>query len=120
MFGISRPIPALLDGVQYVYNHHFSYLVLTGPGGRVYWFLLIKLPVSLFGNGIPRYSKEDETRVAQEHALDQITTTVQFKQIYEARTSSTLTPLHEYVFQQWHFGRIITIGDAAHKVRHFI
>ncbi|KAL2684482.1 hypothetical protein Neosp_005560 [[Neocosmospora] mangrovei] len=89
--------------------------ILTGPGGRVYWFLFVKLPVPLYGNDIPRYTKDDEARLAQEHALDQITTTVRFGHIYEARASSTLTPLHEHVFQKWHFGRIMTIGDAAHK-----
>ncbi|KAJ4177887.1 hypothetical protein NW755_013576 [Fusarium falciforme] len=115
MFGISRPIEALLGGIHYVHNHNFSYLVLTGPGGRVYWFLFVKLPVPLYGNDIPRYTKDDEARLAEEHALDQVTTTVQFGHIYEARTSSALTPLHEHVFQQWHFGRIMTVGDAAHK-----
>ncbi|KAI8692463.1 FAD-binding-3 domain-containing protein [Fusarium sp. Ph1] len=78
-------------------------------------FLFVKLPVPLYGNDIPRYTKDDEAQLAQEHALDQVTTTVQFGHIYEARTSSALTPLHEHVFQQWHFGRIMTIGDAAHK-----
>ncbi|KAI8724340.1 FAD-binding-3 domain-containing protein [Fusarium sp. LHS14.1] len=115
IFGISRPVEALLGGIHYVHNHNFSYLVLTGPGERVYWFLFVKLPVPLYGNDIPRYTKDDEARLAQEHALDQITTTVRFGHIYEARTSSTLTPLHEHVFQKWHFGRIMTIGDAAHK-----
>lgn len=99
-----------------MHNHSFSYLVLTGPGGRVYWFLFVKLPIPLYGNDIPRYTKDDEARLAQAHALDQVTTTVRFGHIYEARTSSTLTPLHEHVFQKWHFGRIMTIGDAAHKV----
>ncbi|KAK7425598.1 hypothetical protein QQZ08_007921 [Neonectria magnoliae] len=105
----------LSDGVQYVMNHGFSYLVITGPGGRVYWFLFVKLDVTLFGNDIPRYSKGDEEALAQQHASDLITPDATFGQIYEARTSSVLTPLHEYVFQKWHFERVITIGDAAHK-----
>lgn len=118
IFGISRPIAALTKGAHYVMNHYYSYLIITGPGERVYWFLLVKLDVPLFGNDIPRYSKSDEEALARQHASDPITPSVTFGQLYEARTSSVLTPLHEYVFEKWHFERVITIGDAAHKVRH--
>ncbi|KAH6995512.1 hypothetical protein BKA56DRAFT_538510 [Ilyonectria sp. MPI-CAGE-AT-0026] len=115
IFGISRPIAALTKGAHYVMNHYYSYLIITGPGERVYWFLLVKLDVPLFGNDIPRYSKSDEDALARQHASDPITPSVTFGQLYEARTSSVLTPLHEYVFEKWHFERVITIGDAAHK-----
>ncbi|KAG7433756.1 FAD-dependent monooxygenase andE [Fusarium oxysporum f. sp. raphani] len=115
IFGISRPIEELAKGSHYVYNGNFSYLVLVGPGGKFYWFLFVKLPVTLYGHDIPRYTKVDEEKLALQHASDQITTQVTFGQLYAARTSSTLTPLHEYVFEKWHYKRIITIGDAAHK-----
>ncbi|KAL9573477.1 hypothetical protein ACKAV7_002021 [Fusarium commune] len=115
IFGISRPIEELAKGHHYVYNDKFSYLVLVGPGGRFYWFLFVKLPVPLYGHDIPRYTKVDEETLALKHASDQITPEVTFGQLYGARTSSTLTPLHEYVFEKWHYKRIITIGDAAHK-----
>ncbi|KAI3571599.1 hypothetical protein IWW34DRAFT_768508 [Fusarium oxysporum f. sp. albedinis] len=115
IFGISHPMKELTRGVHYVYNDNFSYLVMIGPGGRWYWFLFVKLPVPLYGNNIPRYSKSDEEKLAQEHASDKITPEVCFGQLYEARITSTLTPLHEYVFEKWHYNRIITIGDAAHK-----
>ncbi|KAM0324282.1 hypothetical protein ACHAPQ_008381 [Fusarium lateritium] len=115
IFGISQPMKALTKGTQYVYNHNFSYLVLVGPGGRLYWFLFVQLPVPLYGKDIPRYTKEDEEKLVQEHVSDQITPDVTFGQLYDARTNSTLTPLHEHVFKKWHYKRIITIGDAAHK-----
>ncbi|KAF5708528.1 zeaxanthin epoxidase chloroplastic [Fusarium mundagurra] len=115
IFGISRPIEELSHGSHYVYNDKFSYLVLVGPGGKFYWFLFVKLPVTLYGNDISRYTKVDEEKLAAQHATDQITPEVTFGKLYGARTSSTLTPLHEYVFEKWHYKRIITIGDAAHK-----
>ncbi|KAF4455187.1 hypothetical protein F53441_2425 [Fusarium austroafricanum] len=115
IFGISHPIKALPPGGHYVYNRRFSYLVITGPGGRVYWFLFAKLPTPKFGNDIPRFTKVDEEGLAQEHFSDQITPEIPFKTLYEARISSTLTPLHEHAFEKWHFNRIMTIGDAAHK-----
>lgn len=116
IFGISRPIKELTQGSHYIYNDKFSYLVLVGPGGKFYWFLFVKLPAPLYGRDIPRYTKADEEKLALQHASDQITPEVTFGQLYGARTSSTLTPLHEYVFEKWHYNRIITIGDAAHKV----
>ncbi|KAJ4328585.1 hypothetical protein N0V84_000944 [Fusarium piperis] len=115
IFGISHPIKTLPSGVHYVYNRNFSYLVIVGPGGRVYWFLFVELPTPLFGRQIPRYTKSDEERLAKEHASDQITPNTRFGQLYEAKMNSTLTPLHEYAFEKWYFNRIITIGDAAHK-----
>ncbi|KPM42081.1 hypothetical protein AK830_g4464 [Neonectria ditissima] len=115
IFGISRPIAALTKGVHYVHNQYYSYLIITGPGGRVYWFLFAKLDTTLFGKDIPRYSKSDEEELARQHASDPITPTVAFGVLYAARTSSVLTPLHEYVYEKWHFERVMTIGDAAHK-----
>ncbi|KAI6765937.1 hypothetical protein HG530_007007 [Fusarium avenaceum] len=116
IFGTSHPMEELTKGVHYIYNHNFSYLVMIGPGGRFYWFLFVKLPVPLYGSDIPRYTKEDEEKLFQEHSSDQITPEVTFGQLYAAKTISTLTPLHEYVFKKWHYKRIITIGDAAHKL----
>ncbi|KAF5599002.1 zeaxanthin epoxidase chloroplastic [Fusarium pseudoanthophilum] len=115
IFGISRPIGELTQGHHHIYNDNFSYLILLGPGGKWYWFLFVKLPLPLYGNDIPRYTKADEEELALQHASDHITPEVTFGQLYGARTSSTLTPLHEYVFEKWHYKRIITIGDAAHK-----
>ncbi|KAF4421743.1 Zeaxanthin epoxidase chloroplastic [Fusarium acutatum] len=115
IFGISRPIEELTQGHHHIYNDNFSYLILLGPGGKWYWFLFVKLPLTLYGNNIPRYTKADEEELAVQHASDQITPEVTFGQLYGARTSSTLMPLHEYVFEKWHYKRIITIGDAAHK-----
>ncbi|KAF5632679.1 zeaxanthin epoxidase chloroplastic [Fusarium sp. NRRL 52700] len=115
IFGISRPIEELTQGSHYVYNDKFSYLVLVGPGGKFYWFLFVKLPVPLYAQDIPRYTDVDEEKLAAQHASDHITPQVTFGQLYGARTISTLTPLHEHVFEKWHYKRIITIGDAAHK-----
>ncbi|KAI9152270.1 FAD-dependent monooxygenase andE [Paramyrothecium foliicola] len=99
-----------------IINHHFSYLILWGPAGRVYWFLFVKLPQTLFGKDIPKYSKADEAKLAQEHSDDSITESVKFGDLYNCRISSTLVPLQEHIFSTWHSQRIITLGDAAHKV----
>ena len=39
-----------------------------------------------------------------------------FGDLIKARVSSTMTALQEHVYKQWHFDRIVTIGDSVHKV----
>ncbi|VUC31552.1 unnamed protein product [Clonostachys rosea] len=116
IFGISQPTKRLsLGGIHFVLIKNKSYLVITGPGGRIYWFLFDKLPKTLYGNEIPKYTKEDELALAAECASDPITTEITFGEVYAGRTSSVLTPLHEYAFTKWFYKRAITIGDSAHK-----
>jgi len=117
IFGISSPLESMAHGITHnVMNQNYSYLVITGPGGRIYWFLFIKLARRTYGDDIPKYTKADEETLAKEHALDPITTGVTFKDLYEQRTSSVLTPLHEYTLSKWHLGRSFLVGDSSHKV----
>ncbi|KAK6210531.1 putative secondary metabolism biosynthetic enzyme [Pestalotiopsis sp. IQ-011] len=60
------------------------------------------------------YAK-DEYRLAEEHFGDRLNEHDTFADVYEGRIISRLTPLHEYQWRRWHFGRIMTIGDACHK-----
>jgi len=114
---MSHPTKGIQRGTSHVImNKGFSYLILTGPQGRVYWFLNVKNDKVTYGKEVPRYSKEDEQRLAEEHLHDRLNEHDVFGDLYKNRISSTLTPLHEYQWLRWHFGRIMTIGDASHKV----
>ncbi|KAL0253203.1 hypothetical protein SLS55_010175 [Diplodia seriata] len=115
IFGISRPVEGIdPHSIHTVLNKDHSHLVIAGPGARVYFFLFVKLNRT-YHPDIPRFTKEDEEALARKYQDDPITETVRFRDIYKGRTASVLTALPEYVFKKWHFGRIITIGDAAHK-----
>jgi hypothetical protein len=89
---------------------------MPGPGDRIYWLLFDGLPQTKYGKDIPRDSKDDESALAKQHLGDHITPKTTFGELYNSRSTSTLVPLEEYVFERWHFRRIITIGDSAHKV----
>ncbi|CAK7205375.1 hypothetical protein SEUCBS139899_008145 [Sporothrix eucalyptigena] len=116
VFGISKPCKGIEPGASNsVFHKHESYIINGGPEGRVYWFFFYKLVQRAYGDDIPVYTKDDEDRVVAQHAEDHITPTLKFKDIIDARITSVLVPLQEYVFRQWHYKRIITIGDAAHK-----
>lgn len=102
--------------VHNVMNRDYSYLVIGGPGGRIYWFLFVKLARCAYGDAIPKYTKVDEQNLANEHALDPIIPGITFGNLYEAKISSVLTPLYEYVLSKWHFERSFLVGDSSHKV----
>lgn len=93
-----------------------SYLVIHAPGNRTYWFLFKAVKKTLRGKDIPKYSKQEMEDLAQEHIDDKICEQVTFGDLYRNRNMSTLVPLEEYVFEKWHYKRIVTIGDASHKV----
>lgn len=90
--------------------------MLSAPGDRLYWFLFTDMEKAT-GSDIPRFTKDDEAVLAEKHHDDQLTRSTTFGDVYRNRLHTALVPLEEHVFKRWHFRRIITIGDAAHKVR---
>ena len=118
LFGISNPLKAFPTGLQsQVLGNGHSYLIAVGPGGRLYWFLFANIGGRKYGKDIPRYTKQDEALFVEQRKDDVVGKDgATFGDIYENRVISVLTALEEYVFEKWHFQRIITIGDAAHKV----
>lgn len=117
VFGISNPCPGINGGSCHsVFRDHSSYLVLGGLNGRVYWFFFFNLGKRVHSPDIPRYTKEDEDELVQDHFNDHILPDLTFGEMYGRKISSTLTALPEYVFKKWYFRRIMTIGDASHKV----
>lgn len=87
-----------------------------GPEGRVYWFRFQRLPKTFQGSNIPRYTDADLEEALAESADDNILPDLKFSTLVENKVSAVMTPLVEYIYKQWHFGRIITLGDSAHKV----
>ncbi|KAF6803052.1 FAD binding domain-containing protein [Colletotrichum sojae] len=116
IFGISIYKDFIPHMTQTNMDKHFSYLLIGGPDGRVYWFLFVNLGETQYGPDLPRYTKEDEQALANEHFDDVLGENFTFRDLYDSKISSLLTSLPEYVFKKWHFNRIITIGDAAHKM----
>ncbi|KAG6357457.1 hypothetical protein INS49_013334 [Diaporthe citri] len=116
IFGISIDKSWKPKLVQTTLNKGHSYLFISGPKNRVYWFLFVKMDKTYYGPEPPRFTKEDEEALANEHLNDKIGENRTFRDLYSTKISSVLTPLPEYVFKKWHFRRIMTIGDAAHKL----
>lgn len=92
-----------------------SYLLMSGPENKVYYFLFVKLPEPITADKTPRYSTEDARALAEEHRNDLVVDDCTFGQVFDNSISFGMTPIHEHVFEKWHYGRVITLGDAAHK-----
>ncbi|KAF5652001.1 hydroxylase [Fusarium sp. NRRL 25303] len=116
IFGISNPCPGINPGdLHCVFRKSSSYLVTGGPQGRVYWFRFQKLQEKVYGSVIPSYSEKDLQKALSESADDSILPNLKFSTLIDNKVSAVMTPLVEYVYKQWHFDRIITLGDSAHK-----
>ncbi|KAI8244396.1 FAD-dependent monooxygenase andE [Colletotrichum sp. SAR 10_77] len=98
------------------YNDGWSYLIVDAPGNRTYWFLFEGVGETKRGKDIPRYSKQDTEKLALAHMPDRLYEEVTFGDIYKNKIIATLVPLEEYVFEKWHYKRIVCIGDASHKI----
>jgi 2-polyprenyl-6-methoxyphenol hydroxylase-like FAD-dependent oxidoreductase len=118
IFGISKPTGDIKESeVHLTHKKGVSLAVMAGLGDRPFWFCFFKLPKTHRGITLPKFTKEDEVRIAENERNTPVTTKVTFGQLYDNVETSTTTPLPDHVFKQWHFGRIILLGDSVHKVR---
>ncbi|PNH51023.1 hypothetical protein VD0003_g6179 [Verticillium dahliae] len=53
--------------------------------------------------------------LAEQHLGDSISETMTFEDLYTHGQQITLVSVEDHVFPRWHYRRILTAGDAAHK-----
>ncbi|KAI5357472.1 Putative FAD-binding domain, FAD/NAD(P)-binding domain superfamily [Septoria linicola] len=120
LFGISQPTPGLdVEGAaDLTYDKGQSFLVITGKDRRVFWFYFEKLDKAYKYSDpdFPRYTKPDAEGLAAKNSHRKCHTTVTLGDLWENRVSYTLVPMEEALFSRWHWNRIATIGDCAHKM----
>ncbi|KAL7272110.1 hypothetical protein RUND412_005105 [Rhizina undulata] len=117
IFGVSTATGDLKAGsADTIYNDKFSFLTATGVSARLYWFLFVKMDKKYCAPNIPRFTEADCEQMAQKYFKSKITETTTFEDCWNNRIAATLTALEEHVFSRWHFGRMVFMGDAAHKV----
>ncbi|KAH1304729.1 hypothetical protein KXW98_001578 [Aspergillus fumigatus] len=117
IFGISSSVPKLQPGEQVAsFNNGRSYLTFPGKNGRVFWFLLLKLDRKYSYSNAPRFSSTDAEKRAERFADDHIWAGVNFRDLWKSKEVFSFVNLEEYLFQQWHWERIVCIGDSMHKM----
>ncbi|KAI8065537.1 hypothetical protein BC940DRAFT_320638 [Gongronella butleri] len=117
IYGISDPVPGIQTGENHVvFRNGSSFLVATGKGGIVYWFLFEKMEKTYQYNEIPRFSEQDTDATARKYMDSQVTGKVTFGDIYARCQSAIKVPLEEALYKHWHHGRCVLVGDSVHKM----
>jgi hypothetical protein len=117
IFGISSAVPELKIGHLHlsVYDG-ISFIIAPGIKGRLSWFIVLKLDRIYQYGSAPRFSLTDAASQCEKMADLYIWDDVQFAQLWQCREAFSMTALEENIFQTWHCGRIVCIGDSMHKV----
>ncbi|KAK1142482.1 hypothetical protein N8T08_007844 [Aspergillus melleus] len=98
VFGISSATPGLTPGHSHrTYADGFSFLTIVGKHGRVFWKEEIQQHVSPF-------------------LAKAITGDVKFSDVYGNAIVTTHLALEEACYRHWTMGRLVCIGDSAHKM----
>ncbi|KIA75510.1 hypothetical protein HK57_00009 [Aspergillus ustus] len=120
LFGISTPIAGIEPGMSDdTLARDVSAVVASGKDGRIFWFLFRRMPRVYQTPEIPRFTTADAVSFAQHYFNFPIRNepkTVTFKDLWEHRETVTMAPLEEAHFAHWTAGRIVCLGDSAHKM----
>ena len=117
VFGISSPIKGLEAGNQITcFNNGWSILSIIGKGGRIYWFLMLKLEQKYTADNAPRFTHEDALRRCEKLCGAHYWKNIRFGDVWKRREVFSMTNLEESLFQTWHGHRVVCIGDSMHKV----
>ncbi|RPB17841.1 flavo protein monooxygenase [Morchella conica CCBAS932] len=117
IYGISWNIPELVigDQVTCVYDG-VSVMTFNGSQGRIIWFVTKKLDKRYHYPDIPRFTNVDAEKVCEGIQTKAIWGKVTFADIWAGRESYWMTALEENVFEHWHVGRVVCLGDSIHKL----
>lgn len=98
------------------FNQGRSYLCVTGPDDKMYYFGFFKTTDTNTLEEIPRYTADDAKKLVAEYADDVIYNGVTLGHLQARSTNLAMVPVEEYVLEKCFYKRAILIGDAFHKV----
>jgi 2-polyprenyl-6-methoxyphenol hydroxylase-like FAD-dependent oxidoreductase len=84
--------------------------------GRALWALTYKDEYSQPPKRF-RPDKKEQDDIAHRFKDLKITENLTFGQLYKKKTHSGVLNIEEGILEKWHAGRIVLVGDSAHKVR---
>jgi len=115
LFGVSKTVKDFgLSECHTVLGHGNTKIVFTQPG-RVYWALMFRDEHNCPPKKV-KLTEEEKEEIARKYWDSPITTQANFSDLWENRIRSGIVAVEEGVLDKWHTGRIVLVGDAAHKV----
>ena len=100
-----------------VHEQGFSFLFLSQPK-QVYFFVFSKLPRQTRWPDQQKWTERDAEELADKIKDHPVSDSLLFGTIWRSRIRGQLVSVEEGIFKQWHFGRMVLVGDSAHKVCH--
>ncbi|TWU71191.1 hypothetical protein ED733_001984 [Metarhizium rileyi] len=122
IYGISRNVPHMQLGVQLSrLDDGVSMHIFTGKQDKCFWFVIVKTPPPQQHEtpscGEAQSSADSTARqICDGLRPKSISDALTFGDVWSRCTIYKMTPLQEGVFQQWHSGRLVCIGDAIRKM----
>lgn len=117
LFGMSSSIPGYEPKCSDdTIAKDVSTMVATSKGGKIFWFLFGRLDRVYQHEEIPRFDQAETVKFAEEHADLPIRDGITVADLWKHREAATLVPLEEADYAHWTAGRLVIIGDAAHKM----
>ncbi|KXJ87525.1 hypothetical protein Micbo1qcDRAFT_208147 [Microdochium bolleyi] len=120
IFGTARPVAGLPPGeVTCVCGDDYNVGLMGAASGDVFFFWTWCLPDGLNRaslNNLPRFTDEDMNRELA-RARDVVVTDsgVTMGQVVAGAYKRGVSALPHFALKKWHAGRIVILGDAAHK-----
>ena len=117
VFGMSKPIPSLLDGDMSAINDiDRSALFFVTKGSTPAWFFVAKMDRVYCGDEIPRFTKKQMEEQVSEHGDFQFNAGITLRDMLYTATELSYLPLEEANHKIWTHNRIVCLGDSAHKM----
>lgn len=116
IFGIADPVHGLpLGETNMSLSKPVSFLTFIGLHGEVYFFLYQKMDKK-HKYPSPKFTDTECEALANANLDKKITGSVTFGDIWKNRRNATLLAMDEGIVKDWSYGRIVLLGDSAHKM----
>ncbi|KAL4954365.1 hypothetical protein BDW69DRAFT_194088 [Aspergillus filifer] len=117
VFGISSPLPGICPGEQVVAcSKNATVLAFPGKDARVGWGLVQKLDKRYTYSEGTQLSKDSLLAVARLARGIHLYKDIKFGDLQDNTKQCSSAMLEEGLFEIWHHGRIVCIGDSVSKM----
>ena len=117
LVGTASPIPGLtINELNVIQNEGIGMTIVTQPE-VIMFFVCIREPETSCWPTRSRFSLQDAEREAARIADLPVNTHILFGEIWSRRIRGYLCSMEKGVLKHWHYGRMVLVGESAHKVR---
>lgn len=117
VLGISTAVPGIQRGEQiFRFNDDLTIFLFGGKNASVGWLLVRKLDQKYTYPNRPHFTQDDAVEFCKPLLNLPIWGDTKFNDIWTRREQFAAISLEEGIFQHWHYGRIVCIGDSVNKV----